>query len=146
MRIFGAIVFIVLAAIAVLHLAWGFGLRWPASGERELVATVVGATGRTRMPGRAQCALAAVAILCAACVVLLLSGLVPSPLPPHMLILLGGGVASVFALRGLVAYTRGWRRRFALQPFARNDQRYYAPLCFVVALVAALLVLERMRI
>jgi len=145
MSVLAALVFIFLAATAALHLAWGFGLRWPARDERELVATVVGATGRTRMPGRAQCALAAAAILCAALVVLWLSGLATSPLPPDAVTLLGGGVALVFALRGSVAYTGVWRTRFALQPFARNDRRYYAPLCLVTALVCAIFVFERMR-
>jgi hypothetical protein len=42
--------FFVLAAIAAIHALWAFGLRWPARNERDLVAFVIGATGRTQMP------------------------------------------------------------------------------------------------
>jgi hypothetical protein len=42
------IVFLLLAAIAALYVAWGFSLRWPARDERSLVALVIGATGKTK--------------------------------------------------------------------------------------------------
>ena len=38
--IVGWCIFIVLAAIAAMHVAWGFGVRWPRRSETELVTTV----------------------------------------------------------------------------------------------------------
>ena len=53
-------VFLVLAAIAALHAAWGSRqFRWPAHDERALTALVVGRTGQTRMPDTSACLLAA---------------------------------------------------------------------------------------
>jgi hypothetical protein len=145
MKILSLAVFALLTAIAVLHVAWGFGLRWPAASERELVATVIGAKGRTRMPGLAECLVAAAAIFCAGCIALLSSGLV-TPLLPQRVLTIGGFVwFGVFTLRGVAAYLPAWRNVFSQQPFARYDQLYYAPFCLFVALVFALLLAERLR-
>ena len=38
-------IFIVLTAIAAIHVAWGFGTRWPRKTEAELVTTVSGMDG-----------------------------------------------------------------------------------------------------
>ena len=81
MNIIAISVFLLLTAIAVLHAAWGFGLRWPARDERGLVALVIGATGRSSMPSLARCLVAAAAIFAAGVVALLLAG-VCAPVPP----------------------------------------------------------------
>jgi len=65
------IVFMSLTAIAIFHAAWGCGVRWPAQDERDLVALVVGATGRTRMPPPLECWAVAAAIFAAGLVALL---------------------------------------------------------------------------
>ena len=145
MRFLALFVFVLLAAIAALHVAWGLGLRWPASNERDLVATVIGARQRSHLPSLAQCILAAAAIFSAGCLALLLSGLVASPLSPPLITILGFVMCAVFALRGTAAYLPFWRNVFSQQPFARYDLLYYAPLCFGVALVFALLLTERLK-
>ena len=75
-------IFAVLAAIAVLHLAWGFGVHWPAGSERDLAALVVGKTGRHRMPGLAACVAAATAIFVAAVIALAAGHGINGPVPP----------------------------------------------------------------
>ena len=44
-------IFIVLTAISAVHVAWGFGVRWPRKTEAELVTTVIGHRS-DRMPTR----------------------------------------------------------------------------------------------
>ncbi len=133
--------FVILSVIALLHAAWGFGLRWPARDERGLVALVIGATGRSHMPSLVECLRAAGAIFAAGLVALLLAGVIAVPLPPLLVMLAGAAVTLVFTGRGIAAYVPAWRKRFAQQPFARLDRRYYGPLCLLLALAFAWLVL-----
>src|SRR5919197_1275827 len=79
MTTIAVIMFLALAAIAMLHAAWGFGVRWPAEDERDLVALVVGRTGRTRMPAPSACWRAAAAIFVAGLVALAVADLVAVP-------------------------------------------------------------------
>jgi hypothetical protein len=116
------IVFVILAAIAALHVAWAFGVRWPAHDERDLVALVVGQTGRTRVPSRLACLQASAAILIGGA---------------------GALVAVVFAMRGAAAYVPAWRHRFSQEPFATMDQRCCGPLCLLLAAAFAVLTFRR---
>ena len=43
------VLWIVLAAIAVLHAAWGLGSHWPCESEAVLVRTAGGTPGATKM-------------------------------------------------------------------------------------------------
>jgi hypothetical protein len=120
-------VFLVLAVIAALHAAWGFGLRWPARDERGLVALVIGTTGRTRMPSMAQCLVAAAAIFAAGLVALALVGLQALPAPAGLVTAAGAVVTLIFAGRGTAAYLPAWRRHFAQEPIASMDRNWNGP-------------------
>ncbi len=143
MSLLGGTVFLLLLAIAALHLAWGFGVRFPARNERELVALVICATGTTTMPGAAQCAAAAAAIFGAGLVVLALAGLIRVPVPAGIISAAGLIAMFVFAGRGIAGYVPAWRGRFSQEPFATLDQRFYAPLCFLLAAAFAALYFYR---
>lgn len=136
--------FLLLAAIAALHVAWGFGLRWPARDERSLVALVIGATGQTRMPPLVQCLFAATAIFAAGVVALLLAGVIRVPLPVDFVTLIGAFVVLVFAGRGIAAYVSAWRRHFAQEPFASMDRTWYGPLCLLLAIGFFVVTIGRM--
>jgi len=133
MSILAVIVFLVLAAIAVLHVAWGFGLRWPAHDERSLVGLVIGTTGRTRMPSLVECLAAAAAIFAAGLVTLAVADVMPVPAPRWLVTTAGAGATAIFAGRGAAAYVPAWRQRFSRQPFAAMDRTYYGPLCLLLA-------------
>lgn len=132
---------VLLAAIAALHAAWGLGMLWPRHSELELVGLVVGYK-RDRMPGPAQCFAAAGGILIAALLVGALAGMPRLPLPPVLVRLAGAAVALVFAGRGIAGYLPAWRARFPREPFATLDRRFYSPLCLVIALTCASLLLQ----
>ena len=139
-----AIESMLLAAIAALHAAWGGGVVWPRQNEEDLVRLVVGYR-REQMPPPGHCFAAAGAILAAALIVGLLAGQSVSPLPPTMLTVLGIGVTAVFAGRGVAGYLPVWRARFPREPFARLDRLVYSPLCLLIALTCAYLLVERME-
>ncbi len=133
-----------LAAIAALHVAWGFGVRWPRRDEPALTALVVGYK-RDRMPPPRQCFITAAAIFAAAVVVALIAGSVRLPVAPMRATLAGFGVTAVFAARGVAGYLPAWRARFPRQPFATLDRRVYSPLCLAIAATCAILLFNQME-
>jgi hypothetical protein len=143
MMLMATLVFLVLATIAAFHVAWGFGMTFPAANRDDLFHLVVGATRQTEMPSLPQCLAAAAAIFSAGAVALLVADLVKLPLPSWAVTVLGALVTLVFAGRGVAAYTPAWRRRFAKQPFASMDQSWYGPLCLLLAVCFATLLIKR---
>jgi hypothetical protein len=143
MTLMAILVFLTLMTIAALHVAWGFGMTFPAANRDDLFHLVVGATRQTEMPTLPQCLAAAAAIFSAGAVALLVADLVKLPLPSWVVTALGALVTLVFAGRGVAAYTPAWRRRFAKQPFASMDQSWYGPLCLLLAACFATLLIKR---
>jgi hypothetical protein len=136
MTVLLAAVVIVLAVIAILHLAWGLKVRWPVADETRLAATVIGVRGYTHMPPLAPSA-AVAAALAAVIALALWHAAAPGWLPRLGML----GAATVFLARGVAAWTPAWRRLTPQQPFARLDQTIYGPLCLALALGLAVLAL-----
>lgn len=134
MIIVAPLVIAVLLAIAGLHLAWGLGVLWPVTNETQLVATVIGIKGVSRMPDLFPCLAVAAALMTVA-------GLAwwqvkaPGWLPQLAVL----AAAAVFLVRGAVVWTPFWRALTPQQPFARLDVMLYGPLC--LALGAGLVVI-----
>lgn len=143
MALLATLMFFILAAIAAIHMLWAFGVRWPAGSERGLVALVVGATGRTQMPGPVKCIAAAAAIFCAGLIALALGRPIAFP-GAAALPWAGAPVTLVFITRGVAAYLPVWRRRFAQEPFATMDRKWYGPLCLILAAGFIVLLIGRM--
>ena len=139
MTLMAVLVFLTLTAIAALHVAWGFGMAFPAANRHDLFHLVVGATARRKMPDLFQCLAAAAAIFLSGATALLVAGTVTLPLPFWSVTALGVLVALVFAGRGFAAYTPVWRRRFSKEPFATMDRNWYGPLCLLLAACFAVL-------
>jgi hypothetical protein len=137
-------IFIVLTAIAAVHVAWGFGVRWPRKTEAELVTTVIGHR-RDTMPPPPHCYLAATAIFIPGAIALMLAGLVQTPWPRWLILLAGAGAALVFAGRGIAGYVPAWRARHPREPFASLDRHYYSPLCLMLAAGFVVLLANGMR-
>lgn len=143
MVLLATLMFFILTVIAAIHILWAFGLRWPVESERGLVALVVGATGRTQMPGPVKCIGAAAAIFCAGLLALALAH--PIALPGAAALPWAGAAATlVFLIRGVAAYLPVWRRRFAQEPFATMDRNWYGPLCLLLATGFIVLMIGRM--
>lgn len=119
-----------LTALAGLHVAWGMGSAFPASGRADL-ADAVG--GSDTVPGPAACFAVAGALLGAAGVV---TGAVRTGAP-----VLRAGAATVavaFAARAVMGVTGATvlvaPGGTTSERFRRLDHRLYAPLCAAIAL------------
>jgi hypothetical protein len=123
---------VVLAGIAAVHMAWGFGSWFPFGSKAELADAVVGSHD---VNGPGACHAVASALLVA-------SGLVADvPIGPRSLRRAGRlGVITVLTARGL---TGVFGRTDLLFPrstspsFRRLDRRLYGPLCLALAAGAA---------
>jgi hypothetical protein len=119
-----------LAAIAGVHLAWAFGVTWPASSSRELARHVV---GTDVFPSATAC-LAVTTLVTSAAGLVHQRVAARSHLPIAIVDLGTKSVAAVLALRGaggLVA--SGLLRVGSDRPFQRLDTTVYSPLCLVLA-------------
>ncbi len=134
MIILGFSLTICLWLLARLHAMWGYGSVWPAKNEADLARMVVGAKGITTMPSRRACFGVAVALAAIGFWPLWRVGMIVSPVSDHLSLLVGGAIAGVFGLRGIAAFVPAFRRLTPEEPFATYDQRYYGPLCLVLAL------------
>ncbi|MEJ6403973.1 DUF3995 domain-containing protein [Yoonia sp. 2307UL14-13] len=119
---------LILLPVAAVHALWGFGIWFPVRDEERLAHAVVGARNTDRMPGPIPCFLVA-GVLTMMAIVVWGSGTVVG--------FIAWGGAVVFLVRGTMAYMRLWRRMTPEQPFARLDQMYFGPLCFVLAVLFA---------
>lgn len=120
-----------LIVIAAIHLMWALGIWWPIKDETALARAVVGTKGIEKMPGAVPCALVVVALLFAAA----WPWFAASPLKTLGLF----GIAFVFQLRAILAYSPLMKRLAPEQPFRRLDEAYYGPLCIFFGVVFMLL-------
>ena len=108
MTVVAGLVAIVLVLLAALHLYWGMGGVWPGTDEKTCARAIAGFRGIDRMPSPIQAFTVAGALLA------------------------GAAAALVFLGRGIAGYTPAWRRLTPEMPFARNDVRYFSPLCLLL--------------
>ena len=130
------LLFIGVAAIAVVHAMWGLGSHWPAENEEVLARSVVG-DGRRRMPPSWQCWAVAVILAVMALWPFYVLGRASSP----EILSITYVIAGVFVARGVAGYSARWRSYFVHEPFATYNRRYYSPYCLLlgvgyIALVA----------
>ena len=100
----------VLAAIAVLHAAWGLGSHWPCESEESLVRSAGGTPGARRMYPPSACFTVAALLAGVSAWPLFAAGLLPTAWPDWLTLLAGAGIAAVFVARGIAGYLPGWRR------------------------------------
>lgn len=136
----GALLFILLLAVAIAHLSWAFGRSWPIRDPQALAATVIGVPGVSRVPRLASFAVA-VGTLAAGILALALADRQSGG---WWLSALGILLGLIFLGRGAIGYTSWWQNKTPLEPFRTLDRRNYSPLC--LALGAGFLVLVLMRL
>ena len=135
-----SILFLCLLTVAIAHFLWAVGSPWPIRDPQLLANTVIGRPGVQRVP-RLAALVVALLVLAAAAIGTALGDTESGGL---LLTLAGIVLALVFAARGIIGYTPGWRARFPLEPFATLDRRIYSPLCLIVAACFAILVITRL--
>jgi hypothetical protein len=116
MTILAAIASIGLIIISVIHVVWAIGFWWPIRDEAALARAVIGTKSVDKMPGAVTCSLVAVALLFAATWPWFGDG----PLKPMGLF----GIALIFQIRAIAAYSTLMKRLAPEQPFRRLDEAY----------------------
>jgi hypothetical protein len=136
-----SLVCIALLIVSLAHFMWGFGRRWPVADEAMLARIVTGRTGTTRMPPWYRSLALAILTLGAAVLALALAD---HDAGAWKLTAVGAVVALIFLARGIAGYVPAWQRLTPEQPFRSYDVRYYSPLCLIIGLGVALLVILRL--
>lgn len=139
-----AIILIGLGAVAFIHLFWACGSTYPAPDEKTLARAVAGFDAIEKMPPRAASAFVAGAMFIFSLWPLINSDYLLSNLPNWILLSSGTFLALVFGARGILGYTKFWRKITPEQPFATLDQKYYSPFCLLVSLAFINLVIGKL--
>jgi hypothetical protein len=125
----------VLAAIAALHLYWGFGGFWPGTDEASLVDMVVGARPGSPMPSLLACTIVAGCLLVSALSVLVVGGKLKLNLPPLLNWIPAFAFwfsCVVFLARGIITYALETPAFAAGTRFIALNQQIYSPLGIVI--------------
>ncbi len=131
MKTLSKLVFVILTAIAAVHVYWGFGGLWPSKTVDELIRTVVGVPGMTEMFGKGMTLIVAGLIFAAGLVALLASGVIA--IGPRWFARLGAGVLTIIFLgRGVMGFLMTPLNIEQTEPFATYDLWLYSPLCLVI--------------
>lgn len=135
-----ALMFVLLLAVSLAHLVWATGGAWPIREKSMLASVVIGRPGVTEVPR-----LAALGVSIAA----LIAAIIAAALGDHdaggvLLNSLGVLLGALFLARGAIGYTKGWRARYSVEPFAMLDRRNYSPLCLFLGAGYLLLVIMRL--
>jgi hypothetical protein len=133
----GTVAAMVLGALALLHFFWAFGGRW---GYSVALPELNGQPAFT--PSPAMTVLVGVLLLGAAGVALTAGGVNILTLPPGMVRIGAGLIATAFFLRvvGDFRYVGLFKRHRGTR-FARMDNRLYIPLCLGLSAALTALVL-----
>lgn len=132
MAFIGFFIFSTLMIASLLHVAWAFGIVWPAKDEQALIRTVIGHPDVKKMPGTILTLFVAAGIAIAGLSGLWGGDILMLSLPEWMEDIALFGLAGVFGLRGLSSYLLDGPLGKRIEPFATLDRRFFAPLCLVL--------------
>ncbi|MEQ1754275.1 MAG: DUF3995 domain-containing protein [Micropepsaceae bacterium] len=131
MRRVAIVLFLILSAIAALHVFWGFGGRWPGATTKELIDTVIGVPEMRVMPAAGITFAIAGLIFLGGVIALFAGGLLP--FRSRWMVQAATGVLTlVFLGRATAGFWIAYHGSKASEPFATNDVLLYSPLCLVI--------------
>ncbi|WP_428542184.1 DUF3995 domain-containing protein [Profundibacter sp.] len=104
MTLVAALIFVVLTMTALLHIAWAFGVTWPAKDEQALVNAVLGVEGASKLPPLGLTLVVAGGMIAAGIIALWGAGVVSMPFPDWIRSAGLAVLAAIFLLRGVVTY------------------------------------------
>jgi len=139
MIIAGLYISLVMFLIALIHVYWAFGGRWPGTNEKDLVEKVVG-RGESFPPAAITCFVTLV-FLAMAVIPLLKSGLVDTAIPAHLVDKTSLFFAVIFFLRGIGGYLPIFEKTSA-EIFVYYNRRIYSPLCISLGIAELILILN----
>lgn len=134
MQSIAGLVALVLGAIALLHAYWGLGGVWPGKDQKSCARAVAGFRGIDRMPPPTACFAVTAMLSGIIALALMLGGIIILPLRMELVRTATALAVLVFVGRGIAGFTPIWRKMTPEMPFARNDRRWFSPLCMLVGL------------
>lgn len=127
--IVAALLAVPLLAVALAHLLWSVGIRWPIRDEALLARSVTGRPGAQRMPPKYL----SFGVFLLAFAALLIALAVADPTSGGLGLTLAALLAGlIFFGRGALGFTAGWAARTPEQPFRSIDRRTYSPACLAI--------------
>lgn len=128
----------IFSALGAFHVAWVFGARNAAAAVPEV-------NGKPAFrPGPIATLLVAAALFACAALVAAVAGWLELPIPGAWLKGLSYALAAAFFLRAIGDFRLvGFFKRVRGTRFARNDSRYFSPLCLAIAIAVLALTLQR---
>jgi hypothetical protein len=142
MVLVAGLIFVVLSVTALLHIAWAFGVTWPARDEQALVNAALGVEGASRMPSRSLTLVVAGGMIAAAIIALWGANVFSLPLPDWICTMGLATLTAIFLLRGIVTYLPVPMP--VVQPFYRLNQIYYSPLILAIGVGYLALLITRL--
>lgn len=134
MALVSILIFVVLGAVAFIHVLWGFGMTWPAQDGQTLSDMVVGTKDAAFMPGLLLTLIVAAGIAMAGVFALWGGGVISLWLPTWMRTASLAVLAAIFLVRGAVTYLPFGPLADTVEPFRTLDYRYFAPLILAIGL------------
>ena len=135
--IIGSMLFIVFLFLSGIHIYWGLGGKW---GADAAIPAKDGSEKKLMNPGLFQCFVVAFALLCFGIFSLIRAGIISSNLPAWLLDYGLWIIAALFFLRSIGEFKYvGFFKKVNNTKFAKNDTKYYSPLCLTIAVSAAVL-------
>lgn len=135
-----SILFLALLIVAIAYFLWAIGSTYPIRDKALVARAIDGRPGVERLSRAGAFGVAVFAIVAAG----IGTALADKDSGGLVLTIAGAVIALLFAVRGVLGYTSGWRVAHPVEPFASLDKRYYSPLCLVVAACFAILVITRL--
>ena len=135
-----SILFLALLIVAIAYFLWAIGSTYPIRDPALVAHAIDGRPGVERLSRAGAFGIAVFALVAAG----IGSALGDKQSGGMLLTLAGVVMALLFAARGVLGYTPGWRASHPIEPFATLDKRYYSPLCLVVAACFTILIIARL--
>lgn len=132
------ILFLIFLFLASIHVYWAFGGRW---GGEAAVPTKEDAT-KVFTPGPLPTLIVAAGLLLLGLLVLITSEVIDYKLPKIIDRNALWVIAALFIIRAIGDFNYvGFFKKITKTKFARNDSRFYSPLCLLIAILALILFL-----
>jgi hypothetical protein len=135
----GLYIFVIMLLIAIIHVYWAFGGRWPGTNEKDLVEKVVG-RGES-FPSVPITCFVSLVFVAMAVVPLVKAGLLDTAIPAHLVDKTTLFFAVIFFLRGMGGYLRIFEKTSA-DIFVYYNRRIYNPLCVSLGVAELILILN----
>lgn len=137
-----SILFGIFLFLSSLHFYWAFGGKW---GSTAVLPTKDdNATQKALNPGITATLIVAFGLLAFGLLPLVITGTIPFQLPRWLDKSGLWIIAGIFGARAIGDFNYvGFFKRIKHTTFAKNDTKYYSPLCLVISVLAAALIFTR---